>query len=672
MPAFNIRERIPGRIPRTLALLVSALLLPSLRGQNVGINVTGLAPNSSALLDVDAGGLPANAKRGMLIPRVALTATNVAAPVVAPAASLMVFNTAVAGLAPNNVSPGFYFWNGTAWVRFGLAGDDWSLSGNAGTNPAVNFIGTTDDQPWVIKTGGALAANERMRFLSTGQAIINNTSLGGNGNDVFSVYANGTTNGATPNTWTLGTRAISGYTSTGFGVLGSTSGNAAGTFGVIGLASATTGTTNAVRGEAASVNGTAIIGIGNTSGGAVPAATNARGVVGQVTGTLAATAQAIGVQGLIGTTMTTGDARGVNGSSPSDNGLGVIGFQTSTATTGFPAGTWGQAASPAGAGTVGVNTATGVTIFNPTGVYGQASNATGFGVNGYNVSASGTGVLGEGNGLAGTYLTAGSGGAFTGAGVGAVSLATTVASGTGLIAAGNNAGFNTLLAGSGVAGSGSSFGVYGLATSNALGALGAPARAGGYFVSGSGGTQAFTYVACYEGGGTPRKVMGNGTVNTVVRNDAGQYVLLSAPEAPENLFQDLGTGQLVNGRAHISLDPTFARNILVNEQHPLRVFVQLRGDCRGVYVTNETGEGFDVVELQGGNSNAPFFWTVSANRANQQFPDGTVWPFAEERFAVTQGPQPTATPAADRRKAMAAAPRTAAPEEALPASAPAP
>jgi len=650
------------------ALLGAALLAQStLLAQNIGINVTGLAPNTSALLDVDGGGLPANAQRGLLIPRVALTATNVAAPVVTPATSLLVYNTATAGAAPTNVTPGFYYWGGAAWVRFGLSGEDWSLVGNAGTNPAVNFIGTTDAQPWIIKTGGAGVANERMRFLAAGQAIVNNTTLGTNTNDVFSVYATGTTNGTTANTAALGTRAINGYTSTGFGVLGSTSGNVGTTFGVIGLAPSATGPTNAIRGEAASVNGTAITGIGNTSAGVIAAATNARGVLGQVNGTLAATAQAIGVQGLINPTMTTGDARGVNGNSPSDNGIGVAGFQNSLATTAFPAGTWGQAASAAGVGAVGVNTSAAVGAFNPTGVYGQANNATGFGVNGFNLNASGTGMIGEGNGIGGTYLIAGSGGAFTGAGTGLVALATTAASGTGIIASGNNTGFNTLLAGSGVAGSGVNFGVYGLATSNANGAPNAPTRAGGYFVSGTGPTQTFTYVACYEGAGTPRKVMGNGTVNTVVRNDEGQYVLLSAPEAPENLFQDLGSGRLVNGRAHITLDPTFSRNILVNERHPLRVFVQLRGDCNGVYVTNETAEGFDVVELRGGSSNVPFHWTVSANRANQEFPDGTVWPFAEERFAITHGPQDTTRPATATRNPARPEPRKDADAPAAPA-----
>lgn len=158
-------------------------------------------------------------------------------------------------------------------------------------------------------------------------------------------------------------------------------------------------------------------------------------------------------------------------------------------------------------------------------------------------------------------------------------------------------------------------------------------------MSGTGASQTFTYVAAYEGLGTPRKVMGNGTVNTVVRDLEDNYVLLSAPEAPENLFQDYGSGQLMNGRANITLDPILSKNILVNEQHPLRVFVQLRGDCNGVYVTNETATGFEVVELMGGSSNAKFNWSVTANRANVTHSDGVVWNFAEERFARTAGPQ---------------------------------
>lgn len=610
---------------RMILPLATILMLTAERGsaQNIGINVNGAAPDASALLDIDATALPAANKKGLLVPRVALTATNVAAPVVAPAPSLLVYNTNTAGAAPTNVTPGYYYWDGGAWVRFATTGQlGWDLAGNAGTVAGTNFIGTTDAVDWVIKTGGAAATNERVRVLAGGQTVVNNTGLGTNTNDVFSVYSNTTTNGATANISALGSRAINGYASgTGVGVFGTNSGTAATTFGVLATAPATTGTANALRAEAGAPNSSAVIGIANTSAAAIPTATATRAVLGQVNGTIAGTGVGIGVLGAINATMTTGDARGVQGQSPSALGIGVFGVSTSVAVTN-----------------------------NPIGVLGGASSNTGFGMDAYNTGATGTALIAEGNNIGGFFLTGGSGVASTGNGVGTFSLGTNVASGTGVLGVGNNSAvFGTLVAGSGLAGTGASFGVYGVATSNAVGAAGAPARAGGYFVSGTGGTQSFTYVACYEGGGVPRKVMGNGTVNTVVRNAAGEQVLLSAPEAPENLFQDFGQGRLVNGRAHVELDPTLARNILVNEHHPLRAFVQLRGDCNGVFVTNETATGFDVVELNGGTSNVGFNWTVTANRANEVLPDGTVWNYAEERFAVTQGAQETMVVDAARR-----------------------
>lgn len=611
---------------RLILPLATTLMMVAERGsaQNIGINVNGAAPDASALLDIDATALPAANKKGLLVPRVALTATNAAAPVVAPAPSLLVYNTNTAGVVPTNVTPGYYYWDGGAWVRFATTGQlGWDLSGNAGTVAGTNFIGTTDAVDWVIKTGGSAAANERVRVLAGGQTVVNNTGLGTNTNDVFSVYSNGTTNGSTANLSALGARAVNGYASgTGVGVFGTNSGNAANTFGMLATAPSTTGLANAMRAEAAAPNSSAVIGIANTSAGAIPTATATRAVLGQVNGTIAGTGVAIGVLGAINATITTGDARGVQGQSPSALGIGVYGLSTSAAITN-----------------------------NPLGVLGGAASATGFGMDAFNTSAMGTALIAEGNNVGGFFLTGGSGVASTGSGIGTFSLATNAAGGTGLLGVGNNSpAFGTLIAGSGLAGTGLSFGVYGVATSNAAGVAGAPARAGGYFVSGTGGTQAFTYVACYEGGGVPRKVMGSGTVNTVVRNAAGQQVLLSAPEAPENLFQDYGQGRLINGRAHVELDPTLARNILVNEQHPLRAFVQLRGDCNGVFVTNETATGFDVVELNGGTSNVGFNWTVTANRANEVLPDGTVWNYAEERFAVTQGAQETRAVGVAQRK----------------------
>ena len=73
----------------------------------------------------------------------------------------------------------------------------------------------------------------------------------------------------------------------------------------------------------------------------------------------------------------------------------------------------------------------------------------------------------------------------------------------------------------------------------------------------------------------------------------------------------------MNGKVHIALDKTFAANILVNKNHPLNVFVQLKGDCKGVFVANDSPTGFDVVELQGGTSNVEFTWFVTANRKDE-------------------------------------------------------
>lgn len=53
---------------------------------------------------------------GVLIPRLALTSRAVVAPLAAtPPRGTLIFNTATAGTFPNNVVPGFYYWDNTVW-----------------------------------------------------------------------------------------------------------------------------------------------------------------------------------------------------------------------------------------------------------------------------------------------------------------------------------------------------------------------------------------------------------------------------------------------------------------------------------------------------------------------------------------------------------------------------
>ncbi|GBL34761.1 hypothetical protein EMGBS15_03560 [Filimonas sp.] len=75
----------------------------------VGIGTT--TPNASAKLQVDA------TDKGFLPPRVSLLATNDVATIPSPATGLLIYNTATAGTSPNNVTPGFYFYDGSKWQR---------------------------------------------------------------------------------------------------------------------------------------------------------------------------------------------------------------------------------------------------------------------------------------------------------------------------------------------------------------------------------------------------------------------------------------------------------------------------------------------------------------------------------------------------------------------------
>lgn len=97
--------------------IVVIILFVSTANAQTGIGTT--TPNASAKLDITS------TNKGFLPPRVALTAANVFAPVtglsgtteLATAAGLLIYNTVTSGTTPNNVVPGYYYWNGTAWIQ---------------------------------------------------------------------------------------------------------------------------------------------------------------------------------------------------------------------------------------------------------------------------------------------------------------------------------------------------------------------------------------------------------------------------------------------------------------------------------------------------------------------------------------------------------------------------
>lgn len=83
--------------------LLPALLFLIFNSATAQVGIGTSTPNSSSILDVNVNNLPANGKKGFLMPQVALTGTNDLTTIPNPTNGLIVYNTANAGTSPNNV-----------------------------------------------------------------------------------------------------------------------------------------------------------------------------------------------------------------------------------------------------------------------------------------------------------------------------------------------------------------------------------------------------------------------------------------------------------------------------------------------------------------------------------------------------------------------------------------
>ena len=166
----------------------------------VGVGTT--TPNGA--LDISSS------TNGLIPPRVALTDLTIEAPVVNPQgggliAGTLVWNTNTAGVIPNNVSPGMYYWDGTRWIS--LAGSpgglDWSIIGNGGidggtvSTGGTHFLGTYDDTNIDIRTNGlhrARVSNLGEFFIGAYNTVLPGDLMNGVGNVTFPWAVNGYTN----------------------------------------------------------------------------------------------------------------------------------------------------------------------------------------------------------------------------------------------------------------------------------------------------------------------------------------------------------------------------------------------------------------------------------------------------------------------------------------------
>ncbi|OYU67387.1 MAG: hypothetical protein CFE22_04780 [Cytophagaceae bacterium BCCC1] len=192
-------------------IILSGVFLSSLSfsfAQNIGnVGVGTVNPHESAMLDISSNG------KGLLIPRMSLQNRQ---SIKNPAIGLKVYQT--------DGQAGEYLFNGSKWERILTSNeaysiavanpDNWSITGNSGTSPTSNYIGTSDNQPLVFKVNavgsGYINQDGRTYFgYRAGQNATgpNNTGIGlfalnkvtGQSNLAFGSYALGVNEGGNTN-----------------------------------------------------------------------------------------------------------------------------------------------------------------------------------------------------------------------------------------------------------------------------------------------------------------------------------------------------------------------------------------------------------------------------------------------------------------------------------------
>ena len=108
----------------------------------------------------------------------------------------------------------------------------------------------------------------------------------------------------------------------------------------------------------------------------------------------------------------------------------------------------------------------------------------------------------------------------------------------------------------------------------------------------------------------------DGTKSALVETASFGKRELYAMESPENWFEDFGSSSIIRGKRTITLDPIFAET--VNTAQRYHVFLTPKGECKGLYVTNQTATSFEVRELTKGRASVPFDYRIVAKRRDYE------------------------------------------------------
>lgn len=131
-----------------------------------------LSPSPSSALEIKS------TNRGLLIPRVSLLSTSDVATIPSPATSLLIYNLSTA----NDVTPGFYFWEGSWKTLKGSStttvSGGWGLLGN--NSGDTDFLGTNNYKSLFFKVNG----NQFAKFHPNGGMAIGNLSSANDNNSI--------------------------------------------------------------------------------------------------------------------------------------------------------------------------------------------------------------------------------------------------------------------------------------------------------------------------------------------------------------------------------------------------------------------------------------------------------------------------------------------------------
>lgn len=175
---------------------------------------SGNEPDTNALLDLRENADKSSTK-GLLLPRVSLEAANLPAPLTAHVEGMTVYNigTSPASVDPKYyLSPGFYYNDGTQWVRLNYSYTNWFYMPSVSFDTSADATGQTKDlyslyksqfdgtSPTFAKSAGAPsaipyipAANELFYYVTSYDAnVFSNISITADGVMTYDVAATAT------------------------------------------------------------------------------------------------------------------------------------------------------------------------------------------------------------------------------------------------------------------------------------------------------------------------------------------------------------------------------------------------------------------------------------------------------------------------------------------------